>query len=118
MEAPTNDFEGAGGSQEVANPMEAPIDDFDPSEAAGSGRGEEEAMGVKETSNATKEISKATKADDAEVAVEEWDKRLAAGLGLRLDAEAARAATTLLSWGLRWWKRRQTQGFFSWLHQR
>ena len=71
----------------------------------------EEVVGVKET-------SKATKADDAGVAVEEWDARLMKGLGLPLNEKTAWAATILRSLSLKLWKRGQTRGFFSWLHQR
>jgi hypothetical protein len=62
--------------------------------------------------------TKATKADDAAVAVEEWDERLVEGLGLELNEKRARAAGVLRACRLRCWKRRQTRGFFSWLHQR
>jgi hypothetical protein len=70
-----------------------------------------EVVGVKET-------SKATKADDARVAVREWDARLMEGLRLPLYAKTARAANILRSWSLKLWKREHTRGFFSWLHQR
>jgi hypothetical protein len=110
MEAPTDDLDqrgraevtsGSGGEEmghAVANPMEAPMDDLDPGDVAKNGDAGKvtekgEAVGVKET-------SKATKTDDAEVAVDEWDKRLVASLGLRLNAETAKAATTLRTWGL------------------
>jgi hypothetical protein len=73
--------------------------------------GQEEVTEVRAT-------TKATKADDAAAAVEEWDERLVEGLGLELNEKRARAAGVLRAWRLRCWKRRQTRGFFSWLHQR
>jgi hypothetical protein len=71
--------------------------------------GQEEVTEVRAT-------TKATKADDAAVAVEEWDERLVQGLGLELNEKRARAAGVLQDWRLRCWKRRQTRGCFSWLH--
>jgi hypothetical protein len=73
--------------------------------------GQEEVTEVRAT-------TKATMADDAAVAVEEWDERLVQGLGLELNEKRAIAAGVLRDWRLRCWKRRQTRGFFSWLHQR
>jgi hypothetical protein len=56
-----------------------------------------------------KATSKATRADDARVAVESWDERLVVGLGLALNEDTAKAARVLRDWwSLKFWKRRQT----------
>jgi hypothetical protein len=62
-------------------------------------------------------VSKATKSDDAEVNVRNWDVELVKEIGVPLTEAAANAAVVLRNWFLRCWKQRQTRSFFSWLHQ-
>jgi hypothetical protein len=68
--------------------------------------------------NLEPKIASLMKSDAAEVAVEEWDARLVAGLELPITADTSKAARVLRNWLLKGLKRRQTQGFFSWLHQK
>jgi hypothetical protein len=91
---------------------------MDEESSIGDRRGSETNNPQGEDTTEAEEPTKATKADEAEADVREWDLRLVAGFP-RFGAELqhGEAAVVLRSFILRAWKRRQTQGFFSWLHQ-
>jgi hypothetical protein len=61
---------------------------------------------------------KATKADDARVRVEEWDRELAKVMGVGEGETLTQAAEVIRTFCLRWWRRRVTRSFFCWLHQK
>ena len=61
---------------------------------------------------------KATKSDDARVQVEQWDKELGGVMNVDEGEKLTRAAVVIRVFCLRWWKRRLTQSFFCWLHQK
>jgi hypothetical protein len=64
------------------------------------------------------ETTKATDADQVAVDVKEWDSKFIAGFDMARDPATERTALVLRGFLLRAWKRRQSQSFFSWLHQR
>jgi hypothetical protein len=59
---------------------------------------------------------KATKADDAAVRVEDWDRRLCRVMSLDYSTKVISAAVTLRKCCLGWYRRKVTQSYFWWLH--